>query len=81
MTRTAGSTPYIGSVAGCNFGNPIQTGRVRVRPKPDLTQPVDSPTSGGRGGANCRDGEVVARAKEVAVAVGDAEERQAGGVC
>ena len=41
---------------------------------------MDSPTSGGRGGANCRDGEVVARAKEVAVAVGDAEERQAGGV-
>ena len=42
MTRTAGSAPYIGLVASCNFGNPIQTGRVRVRPKPDLTRPVDS---------------------------------------
>ena len=37
-------------------------------------------TSGGRGGANCRDSEVVAREKEVVVVVGDAEERQAGAV-
>ena len=37
-------------------------------------------TSGGGGGADCGDGVAAARAEEVVVAVGDAEEREAGGV-
>ena len=37
-------------------------------------------TSGGGGGADCGDGVAAARAEEVVVAVGDAEDGEAGGV-
>ena len=43
LTWTAGSDPYIGLNAGLIFHNPIQSGRVWVRPKLRPTRPVDSP--------------------------------------
>ena len=44
MTQIDGFDPYARSSMGQFFSNPTQVGRVRVRPKFELTRPVNSPT-------------------------------------